>query len=179
MYSVLSYSIKLCVTFQTLHLLVTHPARSDGNWGLWSPWSACTTTCGDGNITRVRLCNNPRRRREAEGARASAERRSLATTRSAQVTTHTHTQSVPTYCTIVLRWPATNLWLRVVAGGWTTWSEWSLCSQSCGGGLVTRRRECLNPAPQNGGKPCAGDPVDYEACNKQPCPIGKLCASSG
>lgn len=61
----------------------------------------------------------------------------------------------------------------VVAGGWTRWTEWSLCSESCGGGLTSRRRECSNPAPQNGGKPCAGDTVDYEACNRQPCPIGK------
>lgn len=65
------------------------------------------------------------------------------------------------------------MYLCVVAGGWTSWTEWSLCSESCGGGLTSRQRECLNPAPQHGGKPCAGDAVDYEACNKQPCPIGK------
>lgn len=38
---------------------------------------------------------------------------------------------------------------------------------------MSRQRECVNPAPQNGGKPCAGDAVDYEGCNKQPCPLGK------
>lgn len=61
----------------------------------------------------------------------------------------------------------------VVAGGWTAWTEWSVCSETCNGGLMSRRRECVNPAPQNGGKPCAGDAVDYEGCNKQPCPLGK------
>lgn len=67
---------------------------------------------------------------------------------------------------------------RVVAGGWTSWTEWSLCSESCGGGLTSRQRECSNPAPQNGGKLCAGDTVDYESCNRQPCPIGKQCSQS-
>lgn len=64
--------------------------------------------------------------------------------------------------------------LGAVAGGWASWTQWSLCSESCGGGLSSRRRKCSNPAPQNRGKPCAGDSVDYEACNKQPCPKGKL-----
>ncbi|KAI3365153.1 hypothetical protein L3Q82_010244, partial [Scortum barcoo] len=117
-------------------------ARANGNWGLWSPWSACTTTCGEGNITRVRLCNNPPPQKGGKGC-----------TGSARETQSCNNKPCP------------------IAGGWTSWSEWSLCSKSCGGGLLSRQRECSNPAPQNGGKPCAGDAVDYEACNKQPCPI--------
>lgn len=46
-------------TFHNLSVLVLYLAQSDGNWGLWSPWSACTTTCGDGRIARLRLCSNP------------------------------------------------------------------------------------------------------------------------
>jgi hypothetical protein len=34
----------------------------DGDWGAWSPWSNCSTTCADGVITRIRSCDHPQPR---------------------------------------------------------------------------------------------------------------------
>lgn len=31
----------------------------DGNWTDWSQWSPCSLTCGGGNQTQRRSCNNP------------------------------------------------------------------------------------------------------------------------
>jgi hypothetical protein len=50
-----------------------------------------------------------------------------------------------------------------VDGGW---SEFSACSATCGPGM--RTRTCDNPAPANGGLPCAGE--ESERCNLGPCP---------
>uniref|UniRef100_A0A8D0HGI0 Complement component C8 beta chain n=1 Tax=Sphenodon punctatus TaxID=8508 RepID=A0A8D0HGI0_SPHPU len=45
-------------------------------------------------------------------------------------------------------------------GNWGCWSDWSACS----GGQKTRRRQCNNPAPQNGGKSCSGPDVETVSC---------------
>ncbi|XP_075872115.1 hemicentin-1 isoform X2 [Nelusetta ayraudi] len=31
----------------------------DGKWGSWQPWGECSASCGGGERTRIRLCNNP------------------------------------------------------------------------------------------------------------------------
>ncbi|XP_062331210.1 thrombospondin-2-like isoform X1 [Osmerus eperlanus] len=116
--------------------------RVDGGWGLWSPWSACSLTCGEGNITRVRLCNAPPPQRGGQDC--------VGETKEMQPCNNTP-------CPI--------------AGGWVSWSSWTECSVSCGGGLSSRQRECSNPSPQHRGRKCVGDSVDYAACNRDACPI--------
>jgi hypothetical protein len=31
----------------------------EGNWGMWTSWTKCTVTCGEGTQDRKRFCNNP------------------------------------------------------------------------------------------------------------------------
>ncbi|XP_066534172.1 A disintegrin and metalloproteinase with thrombospondin motifs 8 [Hoplias malabaricus] len=57
-------------------------------------------------------------------------------------------------------------------GGWGEWGPWQQCSRSCGGGIMFSYRECDTPAPQNGGKYCEGQRVQYRSCNTQSCGNG-------
>ncbi|XP_038817305.1 A disintegrin and metalloproteinase with thrombospondin motifs 8-like [Salvelinus namaycush] len=57
----------------------------------------------------------------------------------------------------------------VVDGGWGAWGPWQQCSRTCGGGVEFSYRECTDPVPQNGGKYCEGQRVQYQSCNTQAC----------
>ena len=64
--------------------------------------------------------------------------------------------------------------LTPVDGGWGGWSQWSAqCSVTCGQGVRTRDRHCVNPPPAHGGASCVGDAFDSQACQTPDCP-GKL-----
>uniref|UniRef100_A0A3Q3K615 Peptidase M12B domain-containing protein n=1 Tax=Monopterus albus TaxID=43700 RepID=A0A3Q3K615_MONAL len=57
----------------------------------------------------------------------------------------------------------------VVHGSWSSWSEFSLCSRTCGGGVTHRTRQCNNPRPSFGGNDCEGLDIKAELCHQQPC----------
>uniref|UniRef100_A0A8D3ED33 Uncharacterized protein n=1 Tax=Scophthalmus maximus TaxID=52904 RepID=A0A8D3ED33_SCOMX len=57
----------------------------------------------------------------------------------------------------------------VVHGSWSSWSEFSPCSRTCGGGVTHRTRQCNKPRPAFGGTDCQGLDIEAELCHQQPC----------
>ncbi|KAM4631380.1 ADAMTS-like protein 5 [Polymixia lowei] len=53
---------------------------------------------------------------------------------------------------------------------WASWSGWSVCSRTCGGGASVRTRTCITRNPVGG--PCAGEPRQYKICNTKECAPG-------
>ncbi|XP_069066851.1 SCO-spondin-like [Pleurodeles waltl] len=56
-----------------------------------------------------------------------------------------------------------------VDGGWSPWGVWSPCNKSCGEGVQYRFRECNNPTPQMGGRPCVGRSLQQRGCQGMEC----------
>uniref|UniRef100_A0A8C5CG23 Thrombospondin-1-like n=1 Tax=Gadus morhua TaxID=8049 RepID=A0A8C5CG23_GADMO len=122
--------------------------KQDGGWSHWSPWSSCSVSCGEGLITRIRLCNSPTP--QMGGKECEGEGRATELCKQSPCPIH---------------------------GGWGPWSLWDTCSLTCGGGIQMRKRLCTDPAPKYGGNHCVGGGAMSQVCNKQECPIDG-CLSS-
>ncbi|XP_013396707.1 uncharacterized protein LOC106163609 isoform X1 [Lingula anatina] len=58
-------------------------------------------------------------------------------------------------------------------GNWGPWGSWEACSVTCENGTKSRRRQCNNPEPTNGGLTCPTDiqgDTDTVPCSLQRCP---------
>ncbi|XP_044162017.1 A disintegrin and metalloproteinase with thrombospondin motifs 13 [Bufo gargarizans] len=64
--------------------------------------------------------------------------------------------------------------VSVVHGVWSSWSGFTSCSRSCGGGVIFRKRRCNNPRPAFGGRNCEGPGLQAEMCNTQDCDTTQL-----
>lgn len=62
-------------------------------------------------------------------------------------------------------------------GGWSDWSNWDLCSKTCGGGVTMRHRRCDSPPPDSDGQPCNGVDNEKKTCNTDKCPGTKSVAT--
>lgn len=89
--------------------------QTNGGWSMWSDWSPCSVTCGNGTSTRIRSCNDPApavNGHDCIGQRIDTKSCSLA--------------ACPVDC------------------AWSQWSTWSNCSQSCNG-IQYRKRDKTEP----------------------------------
>ena len=57
------------------------------------------------------------------------------------------------------------LFVSVVDGNFSSWSNFGACSKTCGPGIQSRTRSCTNPRPQFGGKECVGDILESRNCS--------------
>lgn len=118
----------------------------DGNYGNWSIFTSCSRSCDGGNQTRQRQCNNPTP--VGDGRNCS----------------HLGPAIETRVC---------NRHKCPVHGGYTTWSSFTNCTKTCGGGIRIRTRNCTNPPPAYGGDNCSrlGSSLDSQICNDNPCPV--------
>ncbi|XP_065717668.1 complement component C9 [Patagioenas fasciata] len=59
--------------------------------------------------------------------------------------------------------PKSTLIKVVTDGGWSCWSAWSTCIN----GESTRTRQCNNPVPEPGGRPCQGESIEKRPCGEE------------
>ncbi|XP_053414372.1 ADAMTS-like protein 2 isoform X2 [Nycticebus coucang] len=57
---------------------------------------------------------------------------------------------------------------------WGEWTKWTACSRSCGGGVMSQERHCLQQrrksVPGAGNRTCTGTSKRYQLCRVQECP---------
>ncbi|KAM4705238.1 SCO-spondin-like [Rhinophrynus dorsalis] len=143
--------------------------ETDGQWGEWTSWSACSRTCFHdvehiGLRRRFRHCNSSVSPPEAPPALSASESPLLSPLLSPPV-------SLPDsscFGESVQEEPCDTL-LCPVGGGWSTWSSWSECTATCDSGIQTRNRSCSRPLPSHGGADCRGPQIQTRECNTQPC----------
>ncbi|CAG2209655.1 Hemicentin-1,Coadhesin,Thrombospondin-2,Thrombospondin-1,Mucin-like protein [Mytilus edulis] len=141
----------------------TNPCPIDGEWssfGSWSPWSSCNVTCGGGTkyISKTRTCTHPEPKYGGQSCNGST------------------TETSAFLC---------NSMACPIDGEWSSfgsWSPWSSCNVTCGGGTKSRskNRTCTNPEPKYGGQTCNGSTTETTAvlCNSMACPTSEEQSSN-
>ncbi|XP_054272557.1 hemicentin-1-like [Macrosteles quadrilineatus] len=116
-------------------------------WTDWTAWTVCSKSCGGGKESRERQCGHNTNTSSAFVEFDLSE------------CVGDKIQSRP--C---------NVLPCQVHGGWSEWTDWTSCSESCGRGTRRRYRRCDSPAPALGGDTCLGSDGEQETCTIQPCP---------
>ncbi|EGV97375.1 Brain-specific angiogenesis inhibitor 1 [Cricetulus griseus] len=158
----------------------------------WSPWSVCSSTCGEGWQTRTRFCvsssystqcSGPLREQRlcnnsavcpVHGAWDEWSPWSLCSSTCGRgFRDRTRTCRPPQFGGNPCEGPEKqtkfcNIALCPVDGKWQAWASLGSCSVTCGGGSQRRERVCSGPF--FGGAACQGPQDEYRQCGAQRCP---------
>lgn len=118
------------------------PQALDCRWGLWSAYSACSSTCGGGEKSRSRIIEQV----SQNGGRPCNRSVSMEVSKC-------NVQDCPT---------------EARDCEFSPWADWLDCSVVCGGGEQHRSRAVLVESTEGGGE-CNGLKQQFRACGTQPC----------
>ncbi|XP_045196864.2 uncharacterized protein LOC123551765 [Mercenaria mercenaria] len=107
----------------------------------WSEWSKCSATCDVGNQFRERSCKNKMNNEEHGCSGHKGETR----------------QCLLQICTD--------------NSAFDSWTSWSVCSRSCGGGVQSREIVCLKSVNTNKTCRLEGTFTESRLCNTSLCPV--------
>ncbi|XP_067887464.1 adhesion G protein-coupled receptor B1 isoform X8 [Heterodontus francisci] len=168
----------------------------------WSPWTVCSSTCGQGTQTRMRSCVS-----SPYGTSCSGPLREMRLCNNSAVCPvhgvweewspwslcsstcgrghrdRTRSCIQPQFGGNPCEGPEKqtkfcNIALCPVDGNWNDWSSWSQCSSTCSNGTQQRTRECNGPS--FGGAECQGYWSENRPCFPRQCPVdGKWQKWSG
>ncbi|KAL8625610.1 hypothetical protein ACOMHN_043885 [Nucella lapillus] len=170
-----------------------HFCPVNGYYQAWSPWGACSLSCGGGIQHRNRSCVMPKY--GGQPCRGAASQNQACNTHHCPVDGYYLDWSNWSQCSQTCgggaQWrsrlcqppqyggrdctgpanttQACNTHHCPIDGVWKDWSDWSACNSTCGGGTRERVRVCDEPKYK--GKPCQGHSAEYLACADNPCPI--------
>ncbi|GFN97244.1 sco-spondin-like, partial [Plakobranchus ocellatus] len=170
----------------------TQPCPVDGFYGAWSAWSQCSAPCGGGTQSRDRPCTPPQH--QGQDCQGPSNQTQECNTQPCPVNgfylAWSEWSECPVPCGGGVQWrnrtceqpkhggadcqgpdnvtQECNTGPCPIDGVWLPWSEWSVCSSTCGGGQQKKSRLCQQP--QHGGQACLGPEVDSRSCAEDPCP---------
>lgn len=132
-----------------------------GGWSAWGIWSPCTAICGKGLKYRTRICNSPIPSNYKLICHDSAfETKNCLGLNCRKLSS----MLVYTSCTFKLH----IILLFLIAGTWTNWSKWTMCSVECGNGIRTRKRSC-SEIQNLQGISCKGVSKEIKSCTINNC----------
>ncbi|XP_076800719.1 uncharacterized protein LOC143445480 isoform X3 [Clavelina lepadiformis] len=152
---------------------------------IWSNWSDCNATCGNGTQTRTLKCEVENKCRTNPNFNTTEQQNCFIKPCESWSTWSSWSNCSATCGT------GTKLRIRTCSDGeaggkmcpgldieeiacasdtpcssWSTWSHWSVCNATCGQGSKTRSRKCLNASENS---TCAGEATESDNCNGVSC----------
>ncbi|XP_078487952.1 uncharacterized protein LOC100179634 isoform X3 [Ciona intestinalis] len=155
-------------------------------WSEWGGFSSCSNTCGGGTAKRIRRCLGGEV--GVIGCRGSPSQYVTCNTgvcpfwsswqswTACSVTCGRGLRSHVRVCTngdigdfgCMGNTTETVQCVENTCPYWSQWTTWSDCSATCGGGLQSQQRYCVNEQPGQPG--CEGQAFNSRFCNSQVCP---------
>ena len=185
---------KVCPALSSTRNCGTAACPVDCAVGAWISWSTCTRTCGTGTQSRTRPVTRPAEFggkpcvavAETQNCNTSVcpvdcvhsawtqwNQCSQSCATGAQVRTRTVTRNAAyggVACGSLLQSQACTNGPCPVDCAVSTFSAWSACSKTCGGGTQSRTRSKIENTPMHGGQVC---PFlsETRSCRVSPCPV--------